>query len=271
MKLRKFFKRSPVFTTEEMMSFLREQGSSSRWTCKSLLAYHVKQGRILRVRRGFYATIPEGVNSHEYSVDPYLLASKITNDAVLSHHTALEYHGCAYSTFYRFTYLSSKPSQSFTFQSVVFKGLRFPMKLVKKRKELFGVTVSSRLELDVRVTSLERTVVDLLDRPRWGGSWEEIWRSLESIEFFNLDHVIEYALLLENSSTIAKVGFFLEQHRENLMVEESHLKILKKHRTKSPHYFDRNSKKPGRFLKEWNLVVPLDIIERSWEEPHEDI
>ena len=40
------------------------------------------------------------------------------------------------------------------------------------------------------------------------------------MEFFNLNQVIEYASL-DNATTVAKVGFFLEQHRETLMVEEA--------------------------------------------------
>ena len=32
----------------------------------------------------------------------------------------------------------------------------------------------------VRVTSLERSLVDLLHSPEHGGGWEEIWRSLEA-------------------------------------------------------------------------------------------
>jgi len=43
---------------------------------------------------------------------------------------------------------------------------------------------------------LERTLVDVLDAPEHGGGWEEIWLSLESVEFFDLDAVIEYALKL---------------------------------------------------------------------------
>lgn len=47
------------------------------------------------------------------------------------------------------------------------------------------------------------------------------------VEFFDLDVVIEYTLLLENATTAAKVGFFLEQHKEALMVEASHLDPLR--------------------------------------------
>jgi hypothetical protein len=38
--------------------------------------------------------------------------------------------------------------------------------------------------------------VDVLDRPRLSGGWEEVWRSLETIPFLDLDQVVQYALLL---------------------------------------------------------------------------
>ena len=81
------------------------------------------------------------------------------------------------------------------------------------------------------MTTLERTLVDVLDAPRHGGGWEEIWRSLESVEFFDVDAVTDYALKLGSAVTVAKVGFFLEQHREELMLEESHLERLQRART----------------------------------------
>ena len=116
----------------------------------------------------------------------------------------------------------------------------------------------------MHVTTLERTLVDALDRPDLCGGWEETWRSLESVEFFDLDRVVRYTLLLGNATTTAKVGYFLQQHREALMVEESHLTRLREHRPKEPHYTNRRAGS-GKFLSDWNLVVPREVAERSWE------
>ena len=129
---------------------------------------------------------------------------------------------------------------------------------------LHGTDQTAGVEL--RVTSLERTLVDVLERPDLSGSWEEIWRSLETIEFFDLDKVVEYTLLLENSTTAGKVGFFLEQHREPLMVEPRHLEALRARRPRQPHYLDRAKRTSGRLVSEWNLVVPMDVYERTWSE-----
>ena len=47
--------------------------------------------------------------------------------------------------------------------------------------------------------------MDVLDRPDLAGGWEEVWRSLESVEFFDIDQVVRYSLLLENATTCAIV------------------------------------------------------------------
>ncbi len=101
-----------------------------------------------------------------------------------------------------------RPFSPVTFRFHVFRGVSFPQPLCRAEKIDFGVTTVDRDGLEVRVTSLERTLLDVLDQPALSGSWEEIWRSLEAIEFFDLDKVVEYALLLGNATTIAKVGFY---------------------------------------------------------------
>ena len=123
-----------------------------------------------------------------------------------------------------------------------------------------------RYGMDIRVTSLERTLVDVLNRPDLSGGWEEIWRSLESVEFFDIDKVIEYALLLQNGTTTAKVGFFLEQHRKQLMVDGKHLQLLQSHCPRQPRYLERDKRSGGRLISRWNLVVPIELIERTWAE-----
>jgi len=43
----------------------------------------------------------------------------------------------------------------------------------------------------------------VLDRPAISGGWEETWRSLESVEYFDLEQVVEHVLLLSNATTVA--------------------------------------------------------------------
>ena len=264
--LNTFLSQHDVFTLEELDHFLEEKGSGKSSTRKALLTYYRKQGRIVPVRRGLYAVVPFGSSPDSCSVDMYLVAAKMTGDAVLGYHTALEFHGKAYSIYTRLHYLTARRSLPVKFRSYEIRGVPVPQSLRAKCKEMFGVTRHKRSGVELRVTSLERTLVDVLDRPELTGSWEEIWRSLESVEFFDVEQVVEYVLLLENATTAAKVGFFLEQHKEALIVDDVHLQPLRKLRPRRPHYLIRGKRKGGRWVKEWNLMVPDEILNQSWGE-----
>ena len=266
MKLNEFLAQHAVFTLDELNCFLSARGSDNPNTRKSLLAYYLKQGRIIPIRRGLYATVPAGGDPTSTLVDPFLVAAKLAPDATLAYHTALEFHGKAYSIYMRLHYLSEKKSTPLTFQGHEFIRVPVPPALPAKGEEMFGVTRRRRSGVNLRVTSLERTLVDVLDRPKLTGSWEEIWRSLESVEFFDIEEIITYALLLENATTAAKVGFFLDQHKEGLMVKDDQLEPLRKMRPRRPHYYVRSKRDDCRWVKDWNLMIPKEILNRSWEE-----
>lgn len=264
MKLNEFLSRHAVFTVDELDRFLAARGSNKKSTRQSLLTYYRNQGRVISVRRGLYATVPLGGDPKAHRVDPYLVAAKMSEDSVLAYHTALEFHGKAYSVYNQLHYLSAHRSLPLRFQSHEFTRAPVPHPLRKKGKEMFGVDFRKISGVELRVTGLERTFVDVLDRPDLSGSWEEIWRSLESIEFFDLDQVVEYVLLLENSTTAAKVGFFLQQHNETLMVSDDLLNPLRNLIPGQPHYFDRGRRKKCRLVREWNLMVPEEILMQTW-------
>jgi predicted transcriptional regulator of viral defense system len=261
-----FFGLNPVFTKTEFAARTVADKTASRRTVDSLLAYHVRMGRLLRLRRGLYAVAGPGASSGAHPVDSFLVAAKLADDAVLAYHTALEFHGKAYSVHERLSYLTASAARPFQFRSQTFRSVPFPRALVARGQGLFEVKTLERAGVGIRVTSLERSLVDVLDRPDLGGGWEEVWRSLELVEFFDLDRVIEYALLLENATTAAKVGLFLEQHRDVLMVEDKHLQPLRERRPRSPHYLERQQKKASRLVADWNLIVPQRILDRAWEE-----
>jgi predicted transcriptional regulator of viral defense system len=271
MKLNEFFALHPVFTRDEFIAFLNAQGSHNLNTQRELLAYHRNNKQIIPLHQGLYAVIPTGTDPDNYQVDPYLIASHITQDAVLAYHSALDFHGVSYSVFFKFTYLSSKAVRPFQFQSNHFNRLSFPKNLIRKQKTDWGVMIGERLGQDIKVTKPERTLVDVLDRPKESGGWEEVWRSLESISALNIDECLEYAFFLDNSTTIAKLGFFLEQHQENFNVKEEQLIRLEKNIPSGYHYLNRHKRESGKFIKRWHLVVPEYIINRGWEEPYVDI
>lgn len=266
MKPVNFFSMYPVFTSQEYAQFLRQAERAGERTQESLLSYHIKAGNLIRIRRGLYAVVPQGASPESYMVDPYLVAAKLVDDAVIAYHSALAFYGKSYSVTHQFCLLTHSRSAIIPFRDDVFRLLLFPKSLRESNQQFFGVKTVLHRGCQVRVTSFERTLVDMLDRLDLSAGWEEIWRSLESVEYFDLDKVIEYALLLDNATTIALVGFYLEQHQSELRVKESHLKLLEIHRPKQPHYLDKTRLSASKYNPRWNLIIPIEIIEQSWKE-----
>jgi len=264
MRTADYFETHPVFGHSEFVAAHTADGRSE-FTSNNLLARHLASGRLIRVRRGLYAVVPRGVDPDKVSVDPYLLASRLTDDAVVAYHAALQFHGKTYSVWRRFHYLTDKRARPFSFRGMEFVPVQAPS-AVRSLPQWGGGTVElSHAGGQARVTTLERTLVDVLDKPDKCGGWEEIWRSLGMVEFFDLDAVIAYATAIGSSLTIARVGFFLDQHRETLMVGDNHLAALCAQVPKQPRYLDV-TRATGRLVSRWNLIVPKSVLDRRWEE-----
>lgn len=258
-----FLKAHKIFRIEQFEAATGLSGSGR----KASLDYHRKRGHILPIRRGLYWVVPPGVEPDHCAVDPFLVAAHLSADAVLAYHSALELQGRAYSAFNEVQFVSHRRMQPFEFRGTRYRPLIVPPALLRADRVDFGVESIDRAGIAVQVTGLERTLVDALDRPDLCGGWEEVWRSLEMIEYLNLPAVCDYALALGNATTVAKTGWYLEVNRESLMVDERTLEKLRQRIPASPHYLARGSDEPSRYLSRWNLVVPCSLVERHWEEP----
>lgn len=259
-----FFATHPVFTHDEYLAATGLGRTRSPRTVESLLAAYVAAGRIVRVRRGLYASVPPGEPLQAHQPDPFLIAGKLAPDAVVGYHAALQLRGKAYSVWHRYPVLLTGALQPFSYQGNEFVRVAYP-KSLRARPDLGGCIVTEPCAGGtVRVTSLERTLVDVLHAPELGGGWEEIWRSLAMVEYFDFGTLLAYAAALGSALTCARLGFYLELHRERLFVEEWHLRELRQLAPKQPRYLDR-TRETGRLIMPWNLVVPPRVIDSAWE------
>jgi predicted transcriptional regulator of viral defense system len=266
MKPLDYFAAHPIFRLEDFAAAHQAENRVKPSSSLSTVKQHVRSGNLLRARRGVYAVVPHGQTPDSVVVDPYALASNLAPDAVVAYHGALQFHGKAHSLTRKVPFLTTTSVKPFEFCGTEFVPVPIPKPLRALPDLGGGVLEKLHGGVTTRVTTLERTLVDVLNAPRHGGGWEEIWRSLESVEFFDLDAVIDYAFKLSSAVTIAKVGFYLEQHREALMVENQHLDRLSARAPRRPMYLERGKREPGKLLSRWNLVVPERVLNRSWEE-----
>ena len=265
MKLIHFFEAHPIFRYEEFTAFMVARGIKRPQSWKQQLGYHTKAGHLIHIRKFLYAVKP--MITQDHWIDAYLLASKVTTDAIIAYHTALELHGVAYSTFTELTFLTTQRVHPFSYESQRFRAISQPKTLINDAQTQYGIEEIKRNGIMIKVTGLERTIVDILDRTDLGGGWEEIWRSLDQITLIDTSKMVDYALLLKNSTTIAKVGYFLEQRPSYFPADSIQIDRLLPHIPKRPHYMNRSRREKGKYIEKWRLIVPLELIKRTWEEP----
>lgn len=264
MKVQRFFETHPVFRYEEFANFMLAHGTKRPESWRQQLNYHKKAGHLIHIRKSLYAVNPKF--GHLKLVDPYIIASKTMAGGVIAYHTALELYGIAYTTFNEFTFITKQQTKPFSYEDNKFRPVFQPKQNLIKHE----INTIKRNGMTVLITSLERTIVDVLDRPDLGGGWEEIWRSLDNIVKFDVTKLVKYAISLKNATTIAKVGFFLEYHPQHFAVDKKYIKKLLPYIPTRPHYINRDKRYGAKYVPKWQLMVPLSLINRTWEESNVD-
>lgn len=271
MSIELFFYQHPVFRREEFAAWKASQGTLDPHAVTMGLQYHCQNGRIMRLRQELYAVVPPDQTPETFLVDSYLIAGKAASDSVLAYHTALELHALAYSVFYQFTFVTRQKVKPFILNQQGYRAVAVPAPLRQQKNENFSVETINRQGVDIRVTSVARTFVDVVDRPELSGGWEEVCRAINSITVLNIEEVILYCLKLKNARLAAKVGFFLERRKGAFAVPDKQLQPLIAAKPKTAEYLSKRNVKKGTLIKKWNLIVPDDVLNESWEEPNADI
>lgn len=261
-----FLNSHPVFRLDELKRYRSASHAPGDRSVESLLQYYRRKGKVESIRQGVYVVVPKSITGSQAVADPLLIAGRCVPDAVIVNHSALTFHGLAYSQFRTYTFQSLSTVRRFDYRGASFVPVSPPSALKRTSSELMETTAGERYGLTVTVSTIERTLVDVINTPRWSGSWEEIWRSLDSIEYIDLARILTYLRALGNATTVARVGWFLDSHREQFMIEEGQLRELHALQPTKPVYFDRTYSGPTRFVPDWNLVVPVYIAEAGWEE-----
>jgi len=260
--LEAFFAQHPVFTVEDVDRFLaarRGDRAQNPQTRQALLGYYQQQGRLRHVRRGLYAVQTPGQGLGAFSsADPFLIAARLAPDAVLAYHTALQIHGFAHSVREEQTCLSQQKSvRPLRFHGIRYRAVPPPAALPPAERMGLGVETLDRQGLPVRATGLERTLVDVLDRPALAGGWEEAWRSWEGVAVaLDFAFLLHYARLLGNATTAARLGYVLEAGRERLAVPAGVLDGLRALAPRQPHPAEPGLRQGTRLVRPWNLLVP---------------
>ncbi len=216
------------------------------------------EGKLQRIRKGLYAVLSPHEEPIKYISDKFSIASKIRSHYYIGFHSALEYHGSAYSH-YNEVYITILPENRFS----PFKYQNLNFKPVFTKDISIGIETKKYRMAEVKVSSKERTFVDCVDRPNYAGGWEECLKSLSILSGLDFKKIIGILGMYDKKNLYAKVGFVLELLREHSVfyehLSDETLNKIKAHKPKTPKYLERSGS--STLNKDWNLYIMEEFVE----------
>ena len=140
-----------------------------------------------------------------------------------------------------------------------------PKPLLAARKADYLTTTMDRQGVAVRVTAVERSLVDVLHRPELAGGVEEVLKSLELVRYLDPAKVADYVELLDNRSIASVSGWWLETRRAALGVTDEVLARLRARLPRSKHY--ALGAEPGHavLVEPWRVLLPPQAVDAAFE------
>lgn len=208
-----------------------------------------KAGLVYQIRRDLYCiknpvgNIPA---AHKFEI-----ACRISNSSFLSYHSALEFHGIGHQIF-NVVMVSDRTA----FRSFAFDECDYQSNIT--RIGMNGVITSS-VNPNIRVTDLERTFVDCVDRVGRAGGAEELFHCFEGIYMLDVEKLKRYLELYDKAHLYQKVGYVLERLKNQINVQDDIIELCRKKGKVAVANFSA-TENCDVFVKEWNLYIPKIIV-----------
>lgn len=216
---------------------------------KVILNSYVKRGIIKRIRRNLYCCVD--LASREAAADRYVIGGNINESAYLTYHTAFEVHGLANQVSFVVYVASKSRIHDFEFENILYKYVG---------KGIDGGIINHRLNKKIRLTDLERTIIDSIDRLDLCGGEEELDEILKICPVLDEVKIFKYLESYNKNILYKKAGYFLERNKEPLGISEALLNELEKRAGKTKKYLSEKALSGrGILVKRWGLIVPKTL------------
>ncbi|MEO6705512.1 MAG: type IV toxin-antitoxin system AbiEi family antitoxin [Ginsengibacter sp.] len=248
--------KQPGFTLKEVNLLL---DNSSTEAVKKLMRDMVNRGLLLRLKDGVYWIIPYEEDVENYFPNWHLVAKYLTGNAsyYIGYYSALEIHS-----------LITQPS--LVEQIVVDKQIKpsilkirdIKFQFIYHNKEHFFGAKKIWVDSFNKVSSsdLEKTFIDCLYKPDYGGGITEIAKALyKSKEKIDYEKLFDYCRKFNVQAVIKRLGLLLEilQIKNPIVDKLIHLK------TESYTLLEPSYEKKGKLISRWSIqqnIETEDII-----------
>jgi len=241
-----------------MGCFTREQAcalTGNYNTAGTLLKNYVKKGYVRSVKRNLYVAV--NLADNEPVAGKFRIGGMVTETAYISHHAAFEYYGCANQVSYQVEVSSETPFTPFGFNGNAYAYFASRIK---------GGVVTRRD--GVRVTDMERTVLDGIHDFEKVMGLEELLRCLALVPSVSEDRLLAYLSAYSKQVLYQKTGYILWRFRRELNLGNAFFHECAAFIGKSTRYLTAD--KSGVYDKDWRLIAPKNLMELTAKGADED-
>lgn len=250
----------PTITLSDLRDMLDGSESYARYLAHRL----VKKGWLERLRPGLFQLVPasrgrEGVAD----TNPLAAGAVLISPYFFSFGTACTHHGLTEQRFSE-VYIACRERRP----AEIIRGIRYVFVHMPKQ-QFFGFTGARVLGASVQMATLERALLDAIDRPRHSGGIGEVSRiAMCAATRISWDALVELARRWSSSALVQRLGYLVDLHH-GPMPESTKAELLTIIRPHSKIYLDSRRRWgiSGKLAKPWNVVVnvPQEVLLPSGE------
>ena len=244
-----FNKLELVFTSEDAQLHY-----ASKNALEKALNLAIGKGYIRRIKKNYYAVID--LATGEPYANKFQIASKLSEDAVVSHISAFQYHGLYNQVSYDVHYTTLSRNRNITFEENDY--IRHSPHV---KDNSIGVIYDKWNY--TRITDIERSILDSVFSMNKVAGTEELVEILGMITTLNESKMINYLSQFKvNKTFIQRLGFLLEEFLSFQCNNELVSYLLRKKGSSTKYLLpvDEVQKGNTNYVKKWNLIVPRNIF-----------
>jgi predicted transcriptional regulator of viral defense system len=226
----------------------------SRTALRELLRDMTRRGLLMRIKKGLYYVIPFEQDPETFMPDWHLLAECLVKDVdyYIAYYSALQLHNLITQPALNELIVVNRQIKPAIIK-IKDTGFQF---IFHNHKHFFGakkVWVDSYQK--VKCSDLEKTFVDCLFKPEYGGGIVEIGKALHKArQSINYETLLEYCKQFDSQAVIKRLGFLLEL----LKIENPIIENLQKMKTNTYIMLDTEMPKVGKRLSRWRILQNID-------------
>jgi predicted transcriptional regulator of viral defense system len=234
----------------QMGCFTREklvQLTGNANTAGSLIYSYKKKGLIESARRDLFVAI--SLETKQPVASRFAIASHAAPGAAVSHHSAFEYYGYTNQVYFEMYVIAPTRFRPFSYDGISYRPV--------PRGIASGILDEPR---GVRVTDIERTVLDSIDDFEKIGGLEELLHCLGMVPHLDAARLLSYLPEYASGYLCQKIGYILEHFREALYLPDSFFASCKAMVPASKRYLYKGLMGEKHvYSADWRLYVPVRL------------